>query len=341
MAGSGTSFANAGTYKFGVAAGSINREDILPLLTNVSPRDTPWLSQAPRSAARHTTHDWIEDSLTTVTASAMAAVDGADYVYDASTTPSRRTNVTEIFRKDIGTTLTQQALNPAGFKDAYALEMFKAFAEINIAIEKTVFSSQSSSSGSSTSARMMSPIEGLATTNVFTSTNYGAATATSHSSILDFAGFNGMMRTIYVAGGNPELCFASPAVKPQISALNVMSSLAINVRNISAVDKELTYPVNYIETEFGILSVILDRHVPEATSTTSATGQTDVTGRIFFMQRDKVRPAWLPGRELQHRMLGLQGDSVKGICLTELTLEVLSGKCVGIIKGVNNKWASG
>ena len=46
-----------GTYGFGFAAGTgANREDLLDLITNVDPWDTPWVTQAPKVRANHVVH---------------------------------------------------------------------------------------------------------------------------------------------------------------------------------------------------------------------------------------------------------------------------------------------
>ena len=109
----GTPIGNAGVYKWGLAAGAgVNREDLLDQITNVDPWDTPWVTQAPKVSANHVYHEWLKDTLGTVDTS--GAVEGADYAYETSTTPTREFNITMILRKDIGVSETQRYLNPAG-----------------------------------------------------------------------------------------------------------------------------------------------------------------------------------------------------------------------------------
>jgi hypothetical protein len=328
----GSPIGNAGVYKWGAVAGSgVNREDLLDQITNVDPWDTPWVTQAPKVGANHIYHEWLKDTLGTV--DSLGAVEGADYSFESSTTPTREFNITMILRQDIGVTETQRYLNPAGFKDAYAYEIQKATKRMAIKLEKAVFTALSSSTGNSGSARQMKNFQDFITSNsafagAETLTNSGDAT---HAGQLDSKDFNAMLQRIYVAGGNPEQVYASPAVKRIISAFTVTQQN----RNIAAVDRKLVSAIDFYDSDFGLIQIVLDRWVPESTGTTTATSNADASGRLFFLQRSMNRLAWL--RPMQHYLVGKRGDSVAGIVVGEVTLEVLNEKANGVIKSVNNK----
>src|SRR5258705_1850997 len=145
---------NAGAYKFGLLPGvGVAKEDLLDQITNVDPWDTPWVSQAPKVTANHVYHQWLIDTLGTVDTS--SAVEGADYLYETTTQPSRDFNVTAILRQDIGVTETQRAINTAGFKDAYAYEIQKATKRLAIKLEKMAFASLTTATGASCVQRVM------------------------------------------------------------------------------------------------------------------------------------------------------------------------------------------
>jgi hypothetical protein len=64
-------------------------------------------------------HEWLTDTLAAT--STAGAIEGDDWSFNTATTrPVRRTNRTQIFRKDIAVSETQRAVNPAGFRDAYS-----------------------------------------------------------------------------------------------------------------------------------------------------------------------------------------------------------------------------
>jgi hypothetical protein len=166
----------------------------------------------------------------------------------------------------------------------------------------------------------------------------GSVGAAASAGQLDSADFNNMLSTIYKAGGNPEQVYVSPAVKRQITAFQVPGASATGplARNIAAVDKKLVSSVDFYDSDFGLIQIVLDRWVPEATNTsTAASAATDVSGQCFFLQRSMNRLAWL--RPMQHSLVGKRGDSVAGVCVGEVTLEVLNEKANGRILSINNK----
>ena len=328
----GTPIGNAGVYKWGLVAGAgVNREDLLDQITNVDPWDTPWVAQAPKVGANHVYHEWLKDTIGSVDTS--GAVEGADYSYESSTTPTREFNISMILRQDIGVSETQRYVNPAGFKDAYAYEIQKATKRLAIKLEKAVFSSVTTATGASATARQMKNFESFITTNTaFAGAQSGAVTgAAATAGTLTARDFNKMLRTVYNAGGNPEQVYVSSAVKTMISNFTVTGEN----RNIAAVDRKLVSSVDFYDSDFGLIQIVLDRWVPEAANTaTAGASQTDVTGRIFFLQRSMNRLAWL--RPMNHFLVGKRGDSVAGIVVGEVTMEVLNEKANGMLKSVSN-----
>jgi len=338
---------DVGVYKFGISPGvGVNKEDLLDSITNVDPWDTPWVSQAPKVTARHVYHQWVTDTLGSVDTS--GAVEGADYLYDSSTTPARTFNVTMILRQDLGVSETQRAVDSVGFRDAYAYEIQKATKRLAIKLEKVVFASLTTATGTTgttagitSAARTMRGFQAFILTNTaYAGTNAGApsagnATADGQLAVGDF---NDMLNTIYSAGGNPEQVYVSPKVKRQVSAFSVVGAGAGNpiARNIAAVDKKLVSAIDFYDSDFGLIQVVLDRWVPESTNTVTATANATLTGgQMFFLQRNMNRLAWL--RPMNHYLIGKRGDSVAGLIVGEVTLEVLNEKANGRMLSVNQK----
>lgn len=317
---------NNGVYKFGYLAGAgANREDLLDLITNVDPWDTPWVTQAPKVTASHVVHEWLTDTLGST--DATGAIEGADWSYASTSTPARALNQTMILRQDLGVSETQRALNPAGFKDAYAYEIQKATKRLAIKLEKAVFQEVTAATGASATARQMKSFEDFITTN----TAFAAGGNATSAGNLTQADFNGMLQEIYESGGNPEQCYASPAAKRLISAFTVTNER----HNVAAAEKKLVAAVDMYDSDFGLIQVVLDRWVPQATNTATAVASAlHVVGRLFFLQRSINRLAWL--RPMQHSLIGKKGDTIAGMVVGEVTLEVLNQKANGSIKSVNN-----
>lgn len=256
-------------------------------------------------------------------------------------------NVTTILRQDIGVSETQRHLNPAGFRDAYAYEIQKATKRLAIKLEKMVFAaSGASTNGANGVARQMKSFQDFIVTNAvyagtvsakkLDGTTAGYAGSVSQAGSLSAFDFNNMLDLIYGTGGNPEQCYVSRKVKRQISNFNVgVASTTPQNRNIAAVDKKLVSAIDFYDSDFGLIQIVLDRWIPESANASDAAGQTDISGQIFFLQRSLNRLAWL--RPMAHSLVGKRGDSVAGIIVGEVTLEVLNEKGNGRILGVNNK----
>lgn len=329
----GTSTFDFGAYLFGVSPGvGVNKEDLLDQITNVSPWDTPWCSQAPKVPCQHVYHQWLTDTLFSSLSDAAidltGATEGADWSVDTETAPSRVFNITMILRRDIGVSETQRAIAAAGFKDVYAYEIQKAVKRLSIKLERIVFGALTTATGATGTARVMKGFQAFIATN----TALVAGADSTHDTVLGSQDFNDMLNTIYSAGGNPEQVYVSPRVKRQVSAF----TLPQQNRNIASVDKRLVSGIDFYDSDFGLIQIVLDRWVPESTNTTTASASaTNTGGKMFFLQRSINRLAWL--RPMQHNLIGRRGDSVAGVVVGEVTLEVLNEKANGMLLGVNNK----
>lgn len=328
----------------------VNKEDLLDQIINIDPFDTPWVSQAPKTTAKHVYHQWLTDTLgDTVTTG--TAVEGEDYSYSSmGSAPARQFNITNILRQDIGASETQRAVDSAGFSDLYAYELQKATKRLAIKLEKLVLAGGgSTATGDATHARVMKTFKDFITTNTsYAGTNPqgipgGSALGTAQggsvsAGLLTSGDFNDMLEKIYKAGGNPEQVYVSPKVKRQISAFTSVGGTADTPMNrtIAASDKKLISSIDFYDTDFGIIQIVLDRWMPEGnnTATAGAGAASSTAGCAYFLQRSMNRLAWL--RPMTHQFIGKRGDSVAGIIVGEVTLEVLSEKANGAITSINN-----
>jgi len=317
---------DVGVYHYGLEHGDlVNKEDLLDLIVNISPWDTPFVAQAPKVRASAVRHDWLNDTL--VAASTAGAIEGDDWSLSTISTPTRSSNYCMILRKDIAVTETQRAVNSAGFRDAYAYEVAKGMREVARNLEKIIFSNATSSTGATANtARVMKTLQTLIN-SASNATALGAS-----ATLLTETLFNDALENAYTNGGNPELCFASPAVKRTISQFTSNSQ----TRNVSAAEKKLINAVDLYDSDYGLVQIILDRWVPQSTNTSTATASAgDTSGNLFFLERAKNRVAWL--RPFQHSLVGKRGDSVAGLIVGEMTLECLAADSNYRYSAVNNK----
>ena len=319
-----------------------NREDLANWIANISPFDTPLGNSIGRTVARSTYHEWLNDSLASVVTRGI--VEGKDWAVPTHTAPSRPVNWTEIFLKDIAVTETQREINAAGFSDAYAYQVEKATKEIMRERESALMNDGTTATGTTAtgSGRIMKSLEEFITTIVKVPAT--AAATSTYRSLVDNAAaaanmveadFNDMLQLIWANGGHTDLVVGGAAYKRQISNFSANSK---NTRDISASEKELVVGVDLIDTDFGVMAIQLNRWSPVSSATTSGTAcaatNDDITGRIWFLERAKVRIAEL--RPMKHRLMGIRGDSTVGQVVTECTLEVGHEGALGVMKGVNN-----
>lgn len=318
---------NAGTYKWGMNDGTlVNREDLLGIVTQQTPSDTPWMAQAPKTTADGVLHQWLIDTMRAPRLT--GAIEGDVYAQATSTTPSRVTNVCMIWREDIGITRTQMKNNPA-VGGTYTYEMEKAVKQIGTDTESCVFGNLTSATGASGVARVMKGFQNFITTNTARPASLGATLTAGQLVANDF---NRILEVIYTAGGNPDQVFVSPSVKRIVSSFTQTGQN----RNVLAAEAKLYLGIDMFQTDFGLLAIVLDRFVPQATNTgTAAATSLDVSGQMFILERAKNRFAWYD--PVHHDYVGKLGDSLNGIIVGEGTLEVLNEKANGRIIAINNK----
>jgi uncharacterized protein DUF5309 len=302
------------TYDFGFAAGSSNREDLLDVIVNIAPYETPFFSTAPKTTTKHTTHEWLEDTLTAASGNPYAYVEGQDFSAAAIANRSRKSNITQIFRKDINVSETQRAVNPAGVKDEYAYQVGIALKEIARHIETRIFASAASATGASGTSRLMKPLEGFITTNTASAASGSATRAT-----LDL-----LIENTFLAGGNPDRLYVTPNVKSAYATVlaGTGSTGAGNYRNIAAMDSRVTANIDVYQSNFNLIQLVPDRFIPGASATT-------VYGRNWLIESPKARIAFL--RPIKSVPLAPAGDSTRGMVLGELTLELMAETAHGKI----------
>jgi len=281
-----------------------NREDLIDIITDISPLETPMFSSFGKTSAKATYHEWQTDSL--ASAAANTNVEGADEDADALTATTRTGNYTQILRKSWRVSETQQAVDSAGRPNEYNYQMAKAMKELARDIEYALVNG-TGNSGATGTARELKGVLSWITTNIETGTGTGSEALTETM-------YNDMLQTIYDSGGNPDTTYANGWQKRKISAFSTS-----NTRNISGEDKRLVNSVDVYESDFGLQKIILDRYM--------------TTSVVACLENDLWKVAML--RPVMHKELPDAGGGPKGMVETELTLESLNEAASGQITGLS------
>jgi hypothetical protein len=267
-----------------------NREDLLDVITNISPTDTPFLSRFGRSPAKGALHEWLTDNL--ANAADNAAIEGADYTFTKRTSRTRLQNHVQFFNTPVEVSDLQRAVDTAGLEDEFDYQMVKAMKEHARDIELALVTGTANSGASGTARRLRGVLSWLETT-VATGTGTGNEALTADM-------FNSTLQAIWAEGGMPDYAYANGYQKRVISGFT-----GNNTRNINADEKEIVIGVDIYDSDFGRIKVVLHRFM---TASVVAVLQNDLW---------KVSPL-VPTRKVDVAKIS---SSTRAVVETYLTLE--------------------
>jgi hypothetical protein len=282
---------------------SVRREDLIDIITDVSPDDNPLGTMLARATARQTLHEWPEDYISRPT-SVSGAIEGAAATYSDLTQPSRRINITQVISQTFRVSGTERAVDVAGMADPYDYQAGKALREWKNQQEFSLVQGVLAS-GSSGVARQMAGLNSVLTSHY---TNRNSGTSLSETE------FNSMVKESWDDVGSDDvfdLVLVPFGLKQKISTFT-----AGNTRYVDASDKRLTRPVMVYESDGGVHRIMAHKDVPSASTT---------PGPMFMgIKEDKFKIAYLKGREPKRENLAKDGDRENGQIVGEVTLEYLA-----------------
>lgn len=271
------------------------REDLLNVLTNLSPKQTQLVTGLGTAKADSIRHEWLIDTLGAVKANAY--VEGVDASYSTATNPTRLYNYTQIFREGYDVTDTERAVNTAAFNDRFAYEATKAMTEIKNDMEYAIMRG-SLASGTGSAARYMRGIK------------MSVSLVTSQSGVsLSEAILNDYFQNVWDnTSSEVNAVFGSMYIKRKISGFT-----AGTTKNLDANDKRLVNAVDVYQGDAATnVKLFAHRYVTVAN---------DTNYDVVAINEDMFKIAYL--RKPFTRELAKTGDSTKGEVVTELTLENL------------------
>lgn len=285
------------------------REDLGDIIFNISPYDTPFVSSIAKAKATATFHEWNQDSLAAVD-STNSAVQGDDITSFAAVAPTVRLgNRTQILRKTLVVSGTEEVVDKAGRKSEVALQMMKRGREIKRDLEAITLKSQAAVASSAGVAPLMAGVPAWLKSNTSNGAGAGAnptgdgtdtrvaGTARAFSSAL----LDGVLQSTYtVSSDEPDTILTPPAQKSKLSALTGNAT-----RYVDATDQKIVANVLMYVSDWGTHKIVIDRFMPAT--------------YVFAYNSDLWGLANL--RPMKVVDLAVTGDSIKKLMLTETTLE--------------------
>jgi len=291
-----------------------NREDLLDKITNISPTDVPFQTMAGTSTAQAVYHEWQTDAL--AAAAQNAQLEGDDVTFAAAAPTVRAGNRTQISRKEMIVSGTQEAVSKAGRNSEYVYQTSKRRDEIKRDREFVLLSNQAPVTGNSATARQLRPLCGWLTTNVDRGAGGAngstvAAATDGTQRALTLSMITTAQQNAWTQGGKPGFLLCGPKQRGVITT--VLGGAATKFYAVE--DKKMVNTIQAFEGDFGMVKVVTDRFVRG--------GQTGADREIFLLDPDLWNVAYLTGRKLVTKDLPSQGDNQKGMILSEYSLESL------------------
>ena len=289
-----------------------NREDLSDIIYNISPTDTPFMSSIGKEKASGTLHEWQTDAL--ATAAANAQVEGDEITFNAVTPTVRINNQTQISRKSVIVSGTQDTVNSAGRNNELAYQISKSSKELKRDMEVVLTANQSRAAGGAAAARTLAGLTSWIQANTSVGTNGANGQTNPGGGAVDTPGTlrtDGTQRAFTEAqlkdvvkqcwdnGGDPSMIMLGSFNKQKLSGFTGGST-----KMTQADDKRLVAAIDIYESDFGSMTVVPNRF--------------SRSRDVFVLQPDMWAVAYL--RDFQMIDLAKTGDAEKKAMLAEYTL---------------------
>jgi hypothetical protein len=248
-----------------------NREDLIDVITNISPTEAWFTSNTGSVRAISKYHEWQTDTL--AAAAANAQYEGNVITATAQTATKRVGNYTQILTKSFAVTDTEQAIDTAGGANKVDYLTAKNMKMLANDIEYALVINSTQASGATGTARTMYGVLGYIATNYAT-----GATGTGTGSLTETL-FNNCLQNIWAAGGYPSTALVGAFQK------RLISDWTTNTRNVQADAKKLTAAVDVYQSDFGTVAIRL-HHILN----TNAAGTIIILGDMDLWKKAWLRP---------------------------------------------------
>jgi len=284
------------------------REDLLGVITNISPRETQLMTGLGTSTASAIRHEWLTDTLSSVKSNAY--VEGADASY-AVTDPTREFNYCQIIRQGYSVSDTQQAAEHAGFADRFAYEASKAMSIWKNDAELALMQGSLACGGTTEARTSQGIMNWIVATNV---TNQSGISLSEDTMVA-------YLERVWNYGAEVDEIYVGAALKKRINGFTAGAT-----KNVDIEDKRLTNAVDVYESSFApLVKIFLHRYADTDTTTATIANGHNIIG----IDSEHYKVAYL--RKPKMRELSRTGDAIKGEVVGELCLEDRAGGKAGFV----------
>lgn len=305
------------------------REDLSDVIYDISPTDTPLLSNAGRDSCSSTLFEWQTDALAAVSTSNIH-VEGDDIAAFETQAPTTRVgNYSQISRKTMLISGTLDVVNKAGRSTELAYQMTKKSKELKRDMESMLLENIAGAAGDATTARATAGLPAWLKTNVNYNTSDGGnpvyTSGVPAAARTDGTGRNitealakDVMSQIWASGGTLKTIMVGPTNKQNISS----QFSGIATRTYYTTSAEVVPTIGSTDvyvSDFGSMTVVPNRFQRERD--------------CWFLDWDYLSVSYL--RPFKTERLAKTGDAEKRVVYAEYGLRVKNEAALGLLADLN------
>ena len=297
------------------------REDLSNIITNISPEETPYMSNVGRESISNSLFEWQTDVL--ASAAANKQLEGDDVTsFDSVTATVRLQNYAQISRKTIVLSATEETVNKAGRRSELAYQIAKRSAELKRDQEFTMLNGAVAAAGNTTTARGTASLQAFIKTNYDMQTNGANPTYTtvptgarSDGNVRTFTEtiLKNVIQQVWSSGGSPKILMTGPVNKQRVSGFSGIASSRFNIDG-GARPATIIGAADIYVSDFGNVQVVPNRFQRERDA--------------FVIDPDYAKVTML--RPYQQVELAKTGDAEKRMLIVEWGHKVLAENAHGI-----------
>lgn len=298
------------------------REDLSNVIYNISPEETPFISNVSRENVKNTYFEWQTDALAAASSS-NAALEGDDISSFQAVTPTARVgNYTQISTKNVIISGTLEAVDKAGRRSELTYQLAKMGSELKRDMESALLANQAAVAGNTTTARRTAGLPAWLTSNTDFGTGGADPTVGSTPTAARTDGtqraftetlLKNVIAEVWTSGGTPKMLMVGAFNKQAASAF---SGIATKFRDVPAGQQaQIIGAADVYVSDFGTVNIVPNRFQRARDA--------------FVVDPEYASLAIL--RPIQQTELAKTGDAEKRLMLVEYGLKVSNQAAHGIV----------
>jgi hypothetical protein len=297
------------------------REQLSDIIANISPRETPFMSNAKKGTLHDTYWSWQKDSLATASTTNQVLQGDNIGTHTAVTATVRTGNYTEIARKDYSIAGTTKAVKSAGGANTPGYIAAKLGAEIKRDMESSLLANKGAVAGNSSTIPITAGLPAFLRTNY--NKDAGGTIPDAYTTAPTDTWDDGSQRAFteviakdvllqcYNSGADISTIMVGPFNKQVFSGFSGVVEL---MKQSGGGQATIIGAANVYVSDFGTLTVVPNRFQPARTA--------------FFLDWGKARVMTL--RPYKVEELAKNGDNQRFMMTTEYGLQIDTDAAFGI-----------